>query len=456
MPALRCGSIVRLPVPPRPAAVLLRGVAAAVPARGQRAVDGVRRSTAGTRDASTSPTCWARRWAPLAVTSCCRGWAPSRRCSAVALCAASRPRLLSRAAARARRAGRGARAGGARSRCRTQRRSSASAARPPRACTGTWPRTRSAKIALTGWNAYSRIDAVTGFARRAWRASTSTPTPGPTCTAGTATWRASAASARPGSARCRSRVAPQAKTLVIGPGGGSDVLVALGSGSQSVTAVEMNPLMLRFVRHFGAEAGNLYDHPQVRDHPLRGPQLPEPHRPHVRRDLPGLRGLVGGGRLGRALAVGELPLHDRGVPRLLRPPDAPTARSSIMRWTEDVPRLVSNAVALLGRRGGAPARRGGDGEARRRRDDPPQMIFMLAQAAVHRGRDGDHHGRLDGREPVIVPGRARRGRLRRPALAAARRWTQYVDEARRAGGPGVRRPALLLRARRSRGACRRA
>ena len=30
-----------------------------------------------------------------------------------------------------------------------------------------------------------------------------------------------------------------------------------------VTAVEMNPLMLRFVRHFGARAGNLYDPPQV-------------------------------------------------------------------------------------------------------------------------------------------------------------------------------------------------
>ena len=60
------------------------------------------------------------------------------------------------------------------------------------------------------------------------------------------------------------KVAPERpKTLVIGPGGGSDVLVALGAGSERVTAVEMNPLMLRFVRHFGAAAGNIYDHPQV-------------------------------------------------------------------------------------------------------------------------------------------------------------------------------------------------
>ena len=53
------------------------------------------------------------------------------------------------------------------------------------------------------------------------------------------------------------------QTLVIGPGGGSDVLVALAAGSAKVTAVELNPLMLRFVRHFGKDAGNLYDHPQV-------------------------------------------------------------------------------------------------------------------------------------------------------------------------------------------------
>ena len=60
------------------------------------------------------------------------------------------------------------------------------------------------------------------------------------------------------------KVVPKpAKTLIIGPGGGSDVLVALAAGSETVTAVEMNPLMLRFVRHFGAEAGNLYDHPKV-------------------------------------------------------------------------------------------------------------------------------------------------------------------------------------------------
>ena len=59
------------------------------------------------------------------------------------------------------------------------------------------------------------------------------------------------------------RFAPDAETLVIGPGGGSDVLVALGSGSRKVTVVEMNPLMIEFVRHYGERAGNLYDRPDV-------------------------------------------------------------------------------------------------------------------------------------------------------------------------------------------------
>ena len=59
------------------------------------------------------------------------------------------------------------------------------------------------------------------------------------------------------------KFAPNAETLIIGPGGGADVLVALASGSRKVTAVELNPLMLQFVRHYGARAGNLYNRPDV-------------------------------------------------------------------------------------------------------------------------------------------------------------------------------------------------
>ncbi len=123
--------------------------------------------------------------------------------------------------------------------------------------------TPGSKVVLTGWNAYSRIDAVTGFespylARLyidsdAWT--------------NILEWDGDVASLSAMRAEYRAlpfEVVPQRpKTLVIGPGGGSDVLYALAAGSEKVTAVEMNPLMLRFVRHFGARAGNIYDHPQV-------------------------------------------------------------------------------------------------------------------------------------------------------------------------------------------------
>jgi len=57
--------------------------------------------------------------------------------------------------------------------------------------------------------------------------------------------------------------APQ--TLIIGPGGGRDVLTALASGAPQVTAVEVNPAVVEAVRGpFADFAGNLYTRPDVR------------------------------------------------------------------------------------------------------------------------------------------------------------------------------------------------
>src|SRR5207237_2225635 len=119
-----------------------------------------------------------------------------------------------------------------------------------------------ARITQTGWNAYSRIDAVEGFpppdlARLyidsdAWTNARE--------------WDGKIDSIR--SVRDWYRALPfrlvsRPDTLIIGPGGGSDVLVALGSDSRKVTAVELNPLMLRFVRHYAERAGNIYNRPEV-------------------------------------------------------------------------------------------------------------------------------------------------------------------------------------------------
>jgi len=55
-----------------------------------------------------------------------------------------------------------------------------------------------------------------------------------------------------------------AKTLVIGPGGGRDVLSALVFGSTDVTAVELNPLLKEIVDgRFGEFTGRLYSKPGV-------------------------------------------------------------------------------------------------------------------------------------------------------------------------------------------------
>ncbi len=56
------------------------------------------------------------------------------------------------------------------------------------------------------------------------------------------------------------------KVLIIGSGGGRDVVAALVSGSTDVTAVELNPIIFETVRSYGNKAGNLYTHQYVDAH----------------------------------------------------------------------------------------------------------------------------------------------------------------------------------------------
>lgn len=55
----------------------------------------------------------------------------------------------------------------------------------------------------------------------------------------------------------------RAKTLIIGPGGGKEVLLALLGGSTDIDAVEVNPGMFEIARRFADFAGNIYDRPEV-------------------------------------------------------------------------------------------------------------------------------------------------------------------------------------------------
>jgi hypothetical protein len=62
-----------------------------------------------------------------------------------------------------------------------------------------------------------------------------------------------------------SHLRPAADTLVIGPGGGRDILAALGTGASQVTAIELNPLIVKAAEEtFRPYSGGPYSMPGVK------------------------------------------------------------------------------------------------------------------------------------------------------------------------------------------------
>ncbi len=258
-----------------------------------------------------------------------------------------------------------------------------------------------AKIALTGWNAYSRIDAVTGLGDALARLYIDSD-----AWTNLHRWDGKVESVAPMRDWYRAlpfRLAPGGETLVIGPGGGSDVLVALAAGSPRVTAVEMNPLMLGFVRQFGAQAGNLYDHPQVET------ILSEGRNYLARSDrrfgviflgfVDSWASVASGG-----LSLAENYLYTTEAFRAYYDHLTDEGLLVIMRWDVDVPRLVTNSVALLGAQAAA-QRVAVLMEKRGTREDPPQMIFILKKRPFSETETAMILEQWTGARPVIVPGR---------------------------------------------------
>ena len=232
-----------------------------------------------------------------------------------------------------------------------------------------------AKVAQDGWNAYSRITAVEGVAglarlyidADAWTS--------------IYPWDGrieSVAEVRDSYRGLPFRFTPNAETLVIGPGGGHDVVVALASGSRKVTACELNPLMLKFVRHYGERAGNLYNRPDVEVVQSEGRNFIS--RTQKKFDIIYLgfvdswASVASGG-----LSLSENYLYTTEAFRDYYDHLTDNGMLVILRWDVDVPRLVSNSVALLGAREAAERvavmveRRDANPDG----SDPPQMLFML-------------------------------------------------------------------------------
>ena len=281
-------------------------------------------------------------------------------------------------------------------------------------------------IVQTGWNAYSRIDCVEGlpnsFARLyidsdAWT--------------GIRGWDGNLDSVQDMKWSYRAlpfRLTPNAQTLIIGPGGGPDVVAALASGSKKVTAVEMNPLMLKFVRSYGARAGNLYDRPDVETVLSEGRNFIS--RSDRKFDII-LLGFVDSWAsvASGGLSLSENYLYTTEAMRAYYDHLSDNGILVVLRWEMDIPRLTSNAVATLGAN-----------EAKQRvvvlmekqanPNDYPQMLFMLRKQPFTTDQMAEMRNKWTQANPIIMPdGTAPPGL--KEVLAGSKSMQQYDAESTR-------------------------
>lgn len=257
-----------------------------------------------------------------------------------------------------------------------------------------------ARIVQTGWNSYSRIDCVEGlpnsFARLyidsdAWT--------------GIHNWdgRLETVTDMKGSYRALPfRLTPNAETLIIGPGGGPDVVAALASGSKKVTAVEMNPLMLKFVRSYGARAGNLYDRPDVEAVVSEGRNFIS--RSDRKFDII-LMGFVDSWAsvASGGLSLSENYLYTAEAMRAFYDHLSDDGILVVLRWEMDIPRLTSNAVATLGA-AEAEKRVVVLMEKQAQPNDFPQMLFMLRKRPFTEAETTEISQNWTQANPIIMPG----------------------------------------------------
>jgi predicted membrane-bound spermidine synthase len=290
-----------------------------------------------------------------------------------------------------------------------------------------------AHITQTGWNAYSRIDSVEGIDRNelarlfidsdAWT--------------GIREWDGKLEHAKDLKDSYRAlpfRLVSNAEVLIIGPGGGPDVVAALASGAHKVTAVEMNPLMLKFVRHYGPRAADLYDRPDVETIQSEGRNFIS--RTDRKFDVI----LLGFVDSWASVASGGLSLSENYLYTAEAFRDyynhlTDNGMLVILRWNSDVPRLVSNSVANLGAQSAsqriitlmekqdAP-----------NPNNPAQMLFMLRKRPFTEAEVSDIKENWKQAEPLIIPG-GPNPPLLGEVLAGTLSLNQYEAQSPRFVGP---------------------
>ncbi|MEW5908513.1 MAG: hypothetical protein AB1659_01780 [Thermodesulfobacteriota bacterium] len=237
------------------------------------------------------------------------------------------------------------------------------------------------------WNAYSRISSVSGYDERrlarlfidsdAWT--------------DILRWNGRPDGIRDAMGWFRAfpfRLAKEPRVLVIGPGGGTDMVLAICAGSSKVTAVEMNPLIVDGVRAWGEKAGNLYDHPKVTLVMDEGRNFIE--RTSELFDLIVLgfvdswASVTSGG-----LSLTENYLYTRDALTAYYDHLTEEGAVAIIRWPTDVPRLVANSVSFLTNRGMSIREIGEHvlavSERKPKGSEPVETVFILSKSPISRG-----------------------------------------------------------------------
>ena len=287
------------------------------------------------------------------------------------------------------------------------------------------------RITQTGWNAYSRIDAVEGVETKGNLARLYIDSDAWT---GIREWDGrieSATDLRDSYRALPFRLMPNAETLIIGPGGGPDVVAALASGSRKVTAVEMNPLMLQFVRSYGPRAGNLYNRKDVEAILSEGRNFVS--RTNKKFDII-LLGFVDSWAsvASGGLSLSENYLYTVEAFRAYYDHLSDNGILVILRWDSDIPRLVSNSVANLGSQA-ASQRIVTLLEKQTAKDQPAQMLFMLRKRPFTT-TETEEIKKWDQAERLVMPGETATG-LIGDVLSGHKSLAEYEASSPRFVGP---------------------
>ena len=134
--------------------------------------------------------------------------------------------------------------------------------------------------------------------------------------------------------------------LVIGPGGGPDVRLALAAESRKITAVEMNSLIIEYVKAVGAPGGNIYSHPTVHLFLEEGRNFIKRSKSKYDMIILGFvdswAAVSSGG-----LSLSENYLYTKEAFKEYYDHLSDIGSLVIMRWPTDVQRCVANSVTVL-------------------------------------------------------------------------------------------------------------